>query len=150
MPALEIAKAAGAVAAVGALGWTIARYALDRRVALSVTAEAERRASDGIRVQVRNRSRARSVKVREFEVLHKPVLHKPRVPEKVGPFMEPATPWQIGPDDDKEGWVALAAVDGRGMGPGEAKWDFSRRVRVRLVLTNGRKVVSKRFKAKKP
>jgi hypothetical protein len=150
MPAFEIAKAAGAVAGVVALGWNITQFALDRRVALSLTAQPEHRASDGIRVQVLNRSRTRSVKVREFEVLHKPALHKRRVPEKVGPFMEPATPWQIGPDDDKEGWVALAAADGSRMGPGKAKWDFSRRVRVRLVLTNGRRVVSGRFKAKKP
>ncbi len=146
MTGLEVAKTTGSAAGVMALAWNITRYALDRRVALRVTAKSERRASDGILVEVRNRSRVRSVKVRDFEVLHKRSIFKRRTPEKVGPFMEPRTPWHIGPDDDQDGWVALQAVDGSNMGPGGAKWDFSKPIRVRLVLTSGRGAISRRCK----
>ena len=144
MTALEIAEVSGWAAGVVALGWNVTRYVLDRRVALRVTAKSERRASDGIRVEVRNRSPVRSVRVRDFEVLHRQSIFKRRTPEKVGPFMEPNTPWHIGPDDDREGWVALQAVDGSNMGPGEAKWDFSKPIRVRLVLSSGRGAISRR------
>ncbi|HEY5816047.1 MAG TPA: hypothetical protein VIS95_06880 [Solirubrobacterales bacterium] len=143
---MEVAKVAGSAAGVVALAWNITRYALDRRVSLRVTAKSEHRASDGIRVEVRNRSPVRSVKVRDFEVLHKQSIFKRRVAEKAGPFMEPKTPWHIGPDDDQNGWVDLQAVDGSNMVPGTAKWDFSKRVRVRLVLTSGRGAISRRYK----
>ncbi len=144
MTELEVAKAAGSAAGVVALAWNITRYALDSRVSLRVTAKSEHRASDGIRVEVRNRSRVRSVKVRDFEVLHKQSILKRRIVERAGPFMEPKTPWHVGPDDDQDGWVDLRAVDGSNMGPGKAKWDFSKPVKVRVVLTSGRGAISRR------
>ena len=131
MTELEVAKAAGSAAGVVALAWNITRYTLDRRVSLRVTAKSEYRGSDGIRIEVRNRSPVRTVKVRDFEVLHKQSTLKRRMAEKAGPFMEPKTPWSLGPDEDKDGWVDLQAVDGSNMGPGEAKWDFSKPVKVR-------------------
>lgn len=144
MPAWGILKDVGAGAGVLSLGWQISRYLLDRRVALRVTTTTERRDEDGIRIEAQNRSPERSVKIRDVEVLHHRGVLRRRAPEAAGPFMQPRTPWVIGPDDDKEGWVPLRAVDGAEMGPGDPKWDFSKPIRVRLKLAVGHGPTSRR------
>jgi hypothetical protein len=147
--ALEILKDVGAGAGAVSLTWNVVQYRLGRRVKVEVTASADHRDTDGIGIEVRNRSSQRSVEVRDVEILHKPGLLRRRVAEAAGPLMEPATPWQVAADSSKSGWVRLDAVDGSGLAPGSApKWDFERPIRVRLKLVAHRGPTSKRVRVK--
>lgn len=147
MSGVETWTKVGAAAGALSLVWNLAQYALSRRVAVRVEAKSERRGGqDGIRIKVENRSSERNVKIGDVEVLHRSGFLRRRVAEVAGPFMEPHTPWVLGPDDDKDGWVALTAVNGSKNGPSSAKWDFSKPIKVRLKLTGRRGPTSRRCK----
>jgi hypothetical protein len=131
------------------LAWSVIQYALGRWVKVDVTASADHRDTDGISVEVRNRSIQRSVEVCDVEILHKPGCFRRRVAEAAGPLMEPGTPWQVAADSSTSGWVRLKAVDGSGLAPGsEPKWNFERPIRVRLKLAAHRGPKSKRVRVK--
>jgi hypothetical protein len=146
MSVAEIAKDAGAGAGALSLCWNVARYRLDRRVALRVSAAYELRGGQGgIRVSVANRSPEREVRVRDVEVLHWRGFLQRRAAEPAGPFMQPLTPWRIEPDGECDGWVPLSAVNGSKMSPSDpATWSFSKPVRVRLKLSGRRGPTSRR------
>jgi hypothetical protein len=142
----EIAEIVGAVAAVLAAAWGFVTYGLDRVVGLRVRGKSEWRAADGIRVEIANLSRKRSVQVVDVEVLHSPGLFRRRVAIAAGPGSAPQTPWEIDPDRRKVGWIPLNAVDGSQLGSVAASWDFSKSVRLRAKLATGRSRLSRRFR----
>jgi hypothetical protein len=142
----EVALFAGAAVGLLALGWSIIHYRLERHVALRVTARSEWRSTNGIRVEITNRSRKRSVEIRDVEVLHSAGLLKRRVGVAAGPGLSPHTPWTIEPEKHMDGWIPLSAVDGSLFGPGPPTRDFSKSVKVRVTLAVGRGPTSRRFK----
>lgn len=144
MSGLEVAAWVSAGAAGLALVWSITKYALQRHVTVRVTGRPEHRDQDGIRIRVENRSQARSIEVKDIQVLHWHALLRRRIPAAAGPFMEPRTPWTVEPDTDKIGWVSLRAVDGSSGGPGAARWTFSRPIKIRLLLAGSRSATSRR------
>jgi hypothetical protein len=144
----NIARDIGAGAGLLSLGWYITQVALERRVAMRVTARPEWSSEDGLRVEITNRSRKRQAQVGDVEVLHSPGLFRRRVAVAAGPGLRPHTPWTIDPDQRYVGWLPLRAVDGSAMSSRSATQDFSRPIKVRVVLVVGRGPTSRRFKAK--
>jgi hypothetical protein len=142
----EVAEIVGGGAAVIALVWAFVKYGLERIVGVQVRGKSEWRSVDGIRVEITNLSRKRSVQVRDVEVLHSRGLLRRREPEAAGPGLQPHTPWEIVPDRTRDGWMPLTAVDGSRLGPGPARWDFARPVRLRARLATGPRPTSRRFR----
>jgi hypothetical protein len=140
-------EVAGGVAALGLIGGLI-KYRMDRRIGVAVMAKSDCRLRQaGIGVEVRNTSTQRQAKVKDVEVLHSRGLLRGRSAVSTGPFIEPLTPWVLGVDDSKDGWVALTAVNGSENGLKEATYDFSRAVKVRVKVVGRRRGrTSRRFK----
>lgn len=144
----EVFTNVGAAAGILSAGWLITQYALQRRVAVKLFVKPERRDEDGIRIDVRNKSQARSIQVIGVEVLHRRGFLRRPVAVAAGPFVTPETPVVLKPDEQRDLWVPLSGVDGANKGPGEPLWDFSQPVKVRIKLSTRRHPTSRALKVK--
>ena len=141
-------KNVGAAAGILSAVWLITQYALQRRVAVKLSVKPERRDEDGIRIDVRNKSQARSIQVIGVEVLHQRGFLQRPVAVPAGPFVAPRTPVELKPDEQQDLWVPLSSVDGTNKGPGKPLWDFSQPVKVRIKLSTRRHPTSRALKVK--
>jgi hypothetical protein len=142
---IEIGTEIAAAAAVLGLISGLVQYGLDRRIAVDVKAKSDRRLRhDGVAVEVQNRSVKRDANILDVEILHRGSFLGRRSSVSAGPFMEPLTPWSLGPDDSTKGWVSLRAVDGSENGVKDAEWTFSKPIKVRLKLDGRRGPTSRR------
>lgn len=139
MSLADIAGIVGAAATVLTLIWAFIAYGLDRIIGVRITGESKWASADGIRVEIANSSRKRSVQVDDVEVLHSPGRFRRRTAVVAAAGLNPATPWVIETDRKTVGWMPLNAVDGSDLGAVQAKWDFSRAVKVRAKLATGRR-----------
>lgn len=145
----NIAEIVGAVVAIFGLLWGFLTYGLDRIVGVRVKGKSERRSVDGIRVEIANKSRKRDIQVKDVEVLHSRGWFRRRASEAAGPGLEPTTPWKIAPDEEKDGWVRLTAVDGSRPPTTSASEDFAKPVKLRVKLAPDKKRTSRRFRVDK-